>query len=74
MGLKCIQERKSKATTNSAHLLPVAKNLLNQQVTVNEPGTVYGADITFIRTEEGWLYLAGVKDVPTGVYPSLGSW
>ena len=47
MGLRCIQKRKFKATTNSAHSLPVAENLLDQQFAVNEPGTVYGADITY---------------------------
>ena len=65
MGLKCIQKRKFKATTNSAHSLPVAENLLNQQFDVTEPGTVYAADITYVSTDEGWLYLAGVKDLAT---------
>jgi len=62
MGLKCIQKRKFKATTNSNHNLPVAPNLLEQDFSVMEPGTVYGTDITYIPTDEGWLYLAGVKD------------
>ena len=63
MGLRCVQTRKFKATTNSQHSLPVAANLLNQNFTVVDPGTVYGTDITYIPTEEGWLYLAGVKDL-----------
>lgn len=62
MGLVCKQKRKFKATTNSAHSLPVAPNLLEQKFQVSEPGMVYGTDITYIATEEGWLYLAGVKD------------
>jgi len=62
MGLKCIQHKKFIATTNSNHDLPVAKNLLEQDFSVMEPGTVYGTDITYISTDEGWLYLAGVKD------------
>ncbi len=62
MGLKCIQKKKFKATTNSKHNLPVAPNLLNQDFSIMEPGTVYGTDITYILTDEGWLYLAGVKD------------
>ena len=65
MGLKCIQKRKFKATTNSAHSLPVVENLLDQQFAVSDPGTVYGTDITYIWTDEGWLYLAGVKDLAT---------
>jgi len=62
MGLKCIQKKKFKATTNSAHDLPVAPNLLDQNFQVSEPGTVWGTDITYITTGEGWLYLAAVKD------------
>ena len=65
MGLRCVQRRKFKATTNSAHSLPVVPNLLNQNFTVVDPGTVYGGDITYIPTDEGWLYLAGVKDLAT---------
>jgi len=62
MGLRCIQRRKFKATTNSRHDLPVAPNLLNQDFNVSGPGMVIGADITYIQTDEGWLYLAGLKD------------
>lgn len=62
LGLKCIQKKKFKATTNSNHDFPVVPNLLEQDFSVMEPGTVYGTDITYIPTDEGWLYLAGVKD------------
>lgn len=62
MGLKCIQKKKFKATTNSKHKHPVAPNLLDQNFDIPEPGMVYGADITYISTDEGWLYLAGLKD------------
>jgi transposase InsO family protein len=49
MGLSCKQKKKFKATTNSAHNLPVAPNLLEQQFAeIDEPGTVYGTDITYI--------------------------
>jgi putative transposase len=65
LGLKCKQTKKFKATTNSAHDLPVVANLLAQQFEVSAPGTVYGTDITYIWTAEGWLYLAGVKDFCT---------
>ena len=62
MDLKCIQHKKFIATTNSNHDLPIAPNLLNQNFKIIEPGIVYGTDITYIPTGEGWLYLAGVKD------------
>jgi len=62
MQFKCIQHKKFIATTNSNHDLPVSQNLLNQNFKITEPGTVYGTDITYIPTGEGWLYLAGVKD------------
>jgi transposase InsO family protein len=65
MGLYCIQKRKFKATTNSRHNYAVAENLLDQDFTVSEPGMVIGSDITYITTDEGWLYLAGLKDFCT---------
>ena len=62
MGLKCIQKKKFKVTTDSKHHLPVAANLLQQKFCVSVPATVWGTDLTYIPTDEGWLYLAGVKD------------
>lgn len=62
LGLRCKQTRRFRPTTNSAHDLPVAPNLLDQRFTIREPGLVYGTDLTSIPTDEGWLYLAGVKD------------
>jgi putative transposase len=62
MGLRCIQRRKFRATTYSNHNLPTAPNLLNQEFYGLLPGQVWGVDITYITTGEGWLYLAGVKD------------
>jgi putative transposase len=59
------RKRKYKATTNSNHKLPVAENLLNQNFKVNKPGMVWVADISYIGTDEGWLYLATVKDIFT---------
>jgi hypothetical protein len=55
LGLYCMQKRKFKATTNSRHNLPVARNLLNQQFRVYEPNKVWVSDITYIPTDEGWL-------------------
>ncbi len=66
LGLHCRQKRKFIATTDSAHTLPIAPNVLNRQFTVAAPNTAWVTDITYIATDEGWLYLAGVKDVFNG--------
>lgn len=63
LGLRCRQKRKFKATTNSNHSLPVADNRLDQTFAPSRPNEVWVTDITYIPTGEGWLYLAGVKDV-----------
>ena len=65
LGLRCKQKRKFKATTNSRHNFPVAENLLNQTFAPTRPNEAWVTDITYISTGEGWLYLAGVKDVFT---------
>ncbi|WP_274532452.1 IS3 family transposase [Sulfobacillus thermosulfidooxidans] len=57
--------RKYKATTNSRHTLPVHENVLNQTFTADRPHAVWMADITYIPTEEGWLYLASLEDLYT---------
>jgi putative transposase len=61
-----VQSKKFKVTTDSKHTLPVAENLLNQQFEASRPNTVWVSDITYIPTNEGWLYLAGHKDIFTG--------
>ena len=61
--LYSIRKRKFKATTNSKHDYPVAQNLLNQNFHVDEPNKVWVTDISYIGTDEGWLYLATVKDL-----------
>lgn len=55
--------KKYKATTNSHHQLPVAPNLLQQNFESNSPNEKYVSDITYVWTEEGWLYLAVVMDL-----------
>jgi transposase InsO family protein len=65
LGLRCKQKRKFKATTDSKHKLPVAENLLKQQFKAYEPNAVWVSDITYVPTDEGWLYLAGHKDLFT---------
>jgi transposase InsO family protein len=66
LGLRCKQQRKFKATTDSRHTLPVAENILGQQFVAYEPNTVWVSDITYVPTDEGWLYLAGHKDLFNG--------
>ena len=62
-GIRSKTQRKYKATTNSRHSLPVAENVLNRDFTANAPGQKMVSDITYIPTDEGWLYLAGVMDL-----------
>ncbi|WP_431089937.1 IS3 family transposase [Paenibacillus sp. 8b26] len=63
LGLKSRTVKKYKATTNSKHQLPVHENLLNQQFVAGAPNEVWMTDITYIPTDEGWLYLASVMDL-----------
>jgi putative transposase len=63
LGLRCKQKRKYKATTDSKHNLPVYPNLLNQDFSASAPNEKWVSDITYISTDEGWLYLAGIVDV-----------
>lgn len=62
-GIRSSRPKKYKATTNSKHSLPVADNLLNQDFNVDKPNTVWVSDISYIGTDEGWDYLATVKDL-----------
>lgn len=55
--------KKYKATTNSNHQLPVAENLLNREFEADRPNQKWVSDITYIPTDEGWLYLAGILDL-----------
>ncbi len=66
LGIRCKQKKKFKATTDSKHTHPVADNLLDQRFETTAPGKVWVTDITYIPTDEGWLYLAGHKDLFTG--------
>ena len=62
-GIRGNHKRRFKATTDSRHTLPVAPNVLNRQFTPAAPNTSWVADITYIATAEGWLYLAVVIDL-----------
>ncbi len=62
-GIRTRGRRKFVATTDSKHDLPVAENVLGRDFSVAEPDRVWVSDITYIPTDEGWLYLAGVVDL-----------
>jgi putative transposase len=62
-GWRAKAAKKYKATTNSNHSLPVAPNLLEQNFTADAPDQKWVSDITYIWTEEGWLYLAVVLEL-----------
>ena len=62
-GWRARAAKKYKATTNSNHSLPVATNLLQQNFSASKPDEKWVSDITYVWTEEGWLYLATVMDL-----------
>jgi transposase InsO family protein len=66
MGLQAQRgRRRPPRTTNSQHDLPVAPNLLDRHFVAGRPDTVWLADISYLPTDEGWLYLAVVEDLAT---------
>ncbi|MBC7953860.1 MAG: IS3 family transposase, partial [Rhodospirillaceae bacterium] len=62
-GLKALQKRRFKKTTDSEHGGPVAPNVLDQDFIAEQANEKWGADISYIWTAEGWLYLAIVVDL-----------
>jgi len=60
--IRARHKRRWKATTDSQHDLPVAANLIARDFSPAGPNQVWGADITYVWTDEGWLYLAVVID------------
>ena len=62
-GIRCTHKKKFRVTTDSKHNLPIAPNLLDRQFACTAPNQVWVADITYIPTDEGWLYLAAIKDL-----------
>lgn len=62
-GLEGTYRRKFRVTTDSKHKWPVAPNRLERRFEVATPDTVWAGDITYIRTREGWLYLAVLLDL-----------
>ena len=65
MGLSARRKRRFRRTTDGAHAFPVAPNLLGRDFEAAAPNRVWLADLTYIRTAEGWLYLAVVLDLFT---------
>jgi putative transposase len=61
-GIQAKMKRRYKVTTHSRHTRPIVPNLLTGKI-VNAPDTVWVSDITYIKTYEGWLYLAVVLDI-----------
>ena len=62
-GIRSRVAKKFKATTNSNHKLPVAENILNRDFSVDKPNEKMVSDITYLWTDEGWLYIAGIMDL-----------
>ena len=63
LDLKVKPKRRYKATTDSKHHLPVAENVLNRRFNPQGPNQAWGSDITYLWTQEGWLYLAVVIEL-----------
>jgi putative transposase len=63
LNLTVKHKRKYKATTDSKHHLPVATNVLNREFCPSVPNQAWGTDITYLWTQQGWIYLAVVIDL-----------
>ena len=70
-GIKARGKTKFVVTTDSKHGLPVAENLLARDFSPSAPDRVWSSDITYIATDEGWLYLASVIDL---FNPKVAGW
>ena len=62
-GIKARTKRKFVVTTDSRHHLPVAPDLVQRQFKPDAPNQIWTGDITYLATDEGWVYLAGVIDL-----------
>ena len=62
-GIRGKGKKRFKVTTDSNHDLPISPNLLQREFTVSKPNRVWAGDITYIATDEGWLFLAVVIDL-----------
>jgi putative transposase len=62
-GIRARGKRRFRIPTDSRHSLPIAPNLLHRNFTAAAPNQVWAGDMTYIPTEEGWLFLAVVLDL-----------
>jgi len=62
-GIRSKTKKKHKPASSSPHQLPTYPNLLEQQFNAEKPNQIWVADITYIWTAEGWLYLASIMDL-----------
>ena len=62
-GIHAVAKKKYRATTDSKHSLKVAANSLNRNFRVDKPNKFWVADITYVSTREGWLYLSAIMDL-----------
>src|SRR6185436_4330983 len=62
-GLKAKQKRRFRRTTDSKHALPIAPNVLARHFDVGAPNEAWVTDVTYVATDEGWLYLAVILDL-----------
>ena len=63
LGLESPRKKRFKATTDSKHDMPVADNVLDRHFEVEAPDLAWVTDITYVWTDEGWLYLAAILDL-----------
>ena len=63
MGLKSVASKKFKVTTDSQHSKPIYSNVLNRDFSTTATNQKWCSDISYIRTDEGWLYLAVIIDL-----------
>jgi len=72
MGLSARRgRRRPPRTTDSRHDLPVAPNLLGRRFAADRPDAVWLADLSYLPTGEGWLYLAAIEDLATREIPPV---
>jgi putative transposase len=62
-GIQGRRKRRFRRTTDSNHLLPIAPNVVERKFEVEAPNEVWVTDVTYVWTEEGWLYLAAILDL-----------
>jgi len=63
MGLKSVLKRKFVVTTDSNHVYPIVKNVLNRDFNSLEIGEKWISDTTYIRVNDNWNYLTTIIDL-----------